>query len=291
METAELIKKVRKLEIKTKGMVSQLFSGEYHSAFKGRGISFSEVREYELGDEIRSIDWNVTARMNHPYVKVFEEERELAVMLMVDVSQSAMFGTQQQSKYDLIAEVSALLAYSAIRNNDKVGMILFSDKIEKFIPPQKGSSHILRIIRELLDVSPASPKTNIASALQYLNNVIKKRCVVFLLSDFITSGYEPMLMITARRHDVVGIHVFDRRETEIPDIGLLQVQDAETGKILCIDTGNGTLRKNYAQKYQHHLLQLTAVLQRCGIDSISIQTGNPYIRALMLLFERRSKKV
>lgn len=272
-------------------MVSQLFSGEYHSAFKGRGISFSEVREYEMGDEIRSIDWNVTARMNHPYVKVFEEERELAVMLLVDVSQSAMFGTQQQFKYDLIAEVSALLAYSAIRNNDKVGMILFSDKIEKFIPPQKGSSHILRIIRELLDVTPASKKTNIASALQYLNNVIKKRCVVFLLSDFITSGYEPMLMITARRHDMVGIHVYDRRETELPNIGLLHVQDAESGRVICVDTGSGTLRKNYTQKYQRHLQQVTSVLQRCGIDSISIQTGDHYIRALMLLFERRTKKV
>ncbi|MBX7108823.1 MAG: DUF58 domain-containing protein [Chitinophagales bacterium] len=290
METTELLKKVRKLEIKTKGMVSQLFSGEYHSAFKGRGISFSEVREYEVGDEIRSIDWNVTARMNHPYVKVFEEERELAVMMMVDVSHSAMFGTQKEFKRDLMAEVSALLAYSAIRNNDKVGLILFSDTIEKFVPPQKGNSHLLRIIRELLDVTPVSKKTNIASALQYLNNVIKKKCVVFVLSDFMNDGFEPMLTITARKHDVVGIHVYDERETALPDIGLLQVQDAETGKIICIDTGSAALRGNYAGKFRQHVQQVTSVLQRCGIDFISIRTGDHYIRTLMQLFERRAKK-
>lgn len=291
METAELLKKVRKVQIKTKGAVSQLFSGEYHSAFKGRGISFSEVREYEMGDDIRSIDWNVTARMNHTYVKVFEEERELAVILMVDVSQSTMFGTLKQFKRDLITEVSAVLAYSAIRNNDKVGMILFSDRIEQYIPPQKGSSHILRIIRELLDVNPASKGTNLSAAFQFLNNVIRKQSVVFVLSDFMAPDYEPMLRITARKHDVVGIHVYDKREMEIPNMGLVQVQDAETGKRIYVDTASAVLRKSYSGSYQQHLVRVKSAFQRSGVDSVSINTRDNYIHVLMTLFQQRTKRV
>jgi uncharacterized protein (DUF58 family) len=239
METSELLKKVRKVEIKTRGMVSELFSGEYHSAFKGRGISYSEVREYQVGDEIRSIDWNVTARMNHPYVKVFEEERELVIVLMVDISRSTLFGTLKEFKRDMINEISAVLAYSAIKNNDKVGAIFFSDKIEQFIPPHKGSSHLLRIIRELLNINPSSGGTDLVSAFSFLNNVMKKQSVVFVLSDFISSDYEPMVRITARKHDVTGIHIYDKREMEIPDIGLMQITDAETGKTICVDTSDG----------------------------------------------------
>ncbi|MEO6169018.1 MAG: DUF58 domain-containing protein [Chitinophagales bacterium] len=291
METAELLKKVRKVEIKTKGLCSQLFSGEYHSAFKGRGISFSEVREYEVGDEIRSIDWNVTARMNHPYVKVFEEEREIVVMLLVDVSESSMFGTLKQFKRDLITEVSAVLAYSAIRNNDKVGMILFSDRIEQYIPPKKGSSHILRIIRELLDIQPVSKGTDLAAAFQFLNNVIKKQSVLFVLSDFMSQNFEPMLRITARKHDIVGIHVYDKRETALPDMGLINVQDTETGKVMCVDTSSAALRKFYSEKYKEQVEKVEAAFQRSGVDSVSINTRDNYIRSLMTLFERRTKRV
>lgn len=291
METAELLKKVRKVEIKTKGAVSQLFSGEYHSAFKGRGISFSEVREYEVGDEIRSIDWNVTARMNHPYVKVFEEERELVVMLMVDISQSSMFGTLKQWKRDLITEVSAVLAHSAITNNDKVGVILFSDRIEKYIPPNKGHSHLLRIIRELLELTPSSRGTNLATALQFLNNVIKKHSVVFILSDFITENYESMLRITARKHDLVAIHVYDKRETEIPDMGLVNLTDAETGKTICVNTSNPQVRQLYAKRNAERKDHFESVFLRSGADTVSISTRDNYIRVLMSLFERRTKRV
>lgn len=291
METAELLKKVRQVEIKTKGMCSQLFSGEYHSAFKGRGISFSEVREYEAGDEIRSIDWNVTARMNHPYVKVFEEEREIVVMLMVDVSQSSMFGTLKQFKRDLITEVSAVLAYSAIQNNDKVGLIFFSDTIEKYIAPNKGRSHLLRIIRELLDLEPASKGTNLTAALYFLNNVMKKRSVAFILSDFIAQNYEPMLRITARKHDLTGIRVYDKREAEIPDMGLLNVADAETGNIICVDTSNPRLRLTYARRSAEAVDRFEDIFQRSGVDTVSISTRDNYIRILMSLFERRLKRV
>ncbi len=289
METAELLKKVRKVEIKTKGQCSQLFSGEYHSAFKGRGMAFSEVREYEQGDEIRAIDWNVTARMNHPYVKVFEEERELLVMLLVDVSASCTFGTFRQSKKELITEVSAVLAYSAIRNNDKVGMLLFSDRIEQYIPPKKGSSHILRIIRELVDITPIDKGTDLVKALQFLNKVIKKQAVVFVLSDFMTPDYESTLRITARKHDVIGIHVYDQREAALPDVGLLQVTDPERGNLICLDTSSPAVRKNYAEQYERHYLQLASILQRSGADAVSIGTHDHYIRTLMTLFERRTK--
>lgn len=290
METAELLKKVRKVEIKTKGLCSQLFSGEYHSAFKGRGISFSEVREYEAGDEIRSIDWNVTARMNHPYVKVFEEERELVVMLMVDVSASSLFGTVKEFKRDLITEISALLAFSAIRNGDKVGMILFSDRIEQFIPAKKGTSHILRIIRELLDITPVSKGTDLTGAFHFLNNMLKKESVVFVISDFMSSGYETMLRITARKHDVIGIHVYDHRETEIPDMGLTYIEDPENGRLACIDTSSTAVRDHYAMQYASRLKKVTASFRQSGIDAITVSTGDDYIRALMLLFERRTKR-
>ncbi len=289
METAELLKRVRKVEIKTKGQCSQLFSGEYHSAFKGRGMAFSEVREYQPGDEIRAIDWNVTARMNHPYVKVFEEERELLVMLLVDVSASCMFGTFRQSKKELITEVSAVLAYSAIRNNDKAGMLLFSDRVEQYIPPKKGSSHILRIIRELLDITPVDKGTDLVMALQFLNKVMKKQAVVFVLSDFMSPDYESTLRITARKHDVIGIHVYDQREAGLTDAGLLQVTDPEHGNLVCIDTSSAAVRKSYAERYQFHHRQVENILRRSGVDAITIGTHDNYIRTLMTLFERRTK--
>lgn len=290
METSELLKKVRKVEIKTKGLVSQLFSGEYHTAFKGRGMSFSEVREYQIGDEIRSIDWNVTARMNHPYVKVFEEERELVIMLMVDVSRSGLFGTLKQLKRDLITEVSATLAYSAIKNSDKVGVIFFSDKIERYIPPKRGYSHLLRIIRELLDVEPESKGTDFTTAFQFLNSVLKKAGVVFVLSDFIPSDYEPMLRITARKHDVVGIQVYDKRETEIPDMGLLVTSDAETGEVRCIDTSSVKVRRTYAQRFMERIEYFESAFKRNNADSVIVGTRDNYIRMLMKLFERRMKR-
>jgi uncharacterized protein (DUF58 family) len=291
METADLLKKVRKIEIRTKGLVSQLFSGEYHTAFKGRGISFSEVREYELGDEIRSIDWNVTARMNHPYVKVFEEERELEVILLVDISRSGIFGTLKQFKRDLITEISAVLAYSAIKNNDKVGVIFFSDKIEKYIPPAKGSSHILRIIRELIDIEPSSPGTDLTAAFHFLMNVTRKKSVVFVLSDFIAGNYEPMLRLAARKHDVVGIHVYDKREAEIPSMGLVNVIDAETGKTICLDTSSDTVRSIYGKRFAERKDRFETSFQKSGADTVSVSTRDNYIRALMLLFERRTKRV
>ena len=290
METSELLKKVRKVELKTKGTVSQLFSGEYHSAFKGRGMAFSEVREYQPGDEIRSIDWNVTARMNHPYVKVFEEERELLVMLLADVSASCLFGSTRRSKKELLTEVSAVLAYSAIRNNDKAGMILFSDRIEKFIPPGKGRSHILRIIRELIDAVPVSKGTDIAAALRFLNNVVRKRAVVFVLSDFMSPEYEALLHITSRKHDVIAIQVSDHREAELPDAGLLQVTDPETGRMLCLDTSSAAVRARYAAHHEAHRRHLAAFFQAHGIDTVSIGTNDNYVRALMTLFERRTQR-
>jgi uncharacterized protein (DUF58 family) len=287
METSELLKKVRKIEIKTKGLSRHIFSGEYHSAFKGRGMSFSEVRNYSYGDDVRNIDWNVTARYNEPFIKVFEEERELTVMLLVDVSRSSFFGTSHQFKSEFITEIGAVLAFSAISNNDKVGVIFFTDKIEKFIPPKKGRSHILRIIRELIDTEPTSNGTNIAHALQYLNNVVKKRCIAFLMTDFIAPNYEASLRIAARRHDLTGIHIYDQREQSLPNVGLLRAYDPEAHTERLIDTADPSVRKQYANWFANHQQQFKTTLQRCGVGTISIRTDHSYVNALIQFFKGR----
>ena len=287
METKDLLKKVRKIEIKTRGLSRQIFAGEYHSAFKGRGMTFSEVREYQYGDDIRSIDWNVTARFNHPYVKVFEEERELTVMLLIDVSASGDFGTQVQMKRALITEIAALLSFSAIENNDKIGVILFSDRIEKFIPPKKGRKHILRIIRELLECNPQSRGTDISESLRFLTNAIKKRCTAFLISDFRDKGYARSLQIANNKHDVAALHVYDRRETSLPAVGLLRVLDAETGMERWIDTSINRIRENYAMKWESHLEIMKEIFSRAGVDSVSIHTGEDYVKPLIRLFKQR----
>jgi uncharacterized protein (DUF58 family) len=287
VETKDLLKKVRKIEIKTRGLSRQIFAGEYHSAYKGRGMTFSEVREYQYGDDIRSIDWNVTARFNHPYVKVFEEERELTVMLLIDVSGSGDFGTQVQMKQTLITEIAAVLSFSAIENNDKIGVILFSDRIEKFIPPKKGRKHILRIIRELLDCNPQSKGTDISESLRFLTNAIKKRCTAFLISDFRDKGYARSLQIANNKHDVAALHVFDRRETSLPAVGLLRVLDAETGMERWIDTSKNRIRENYAMKWDSHLEMMKEIFSRAGVDSVSIHTGEDYVKPLIRLFKQR----
>ncbi|MDF1574406.1 MAG: DUF58 domain-containing protein [Bacteroidales bacterium] len=287
MEAKDLIKKVRKIEIKTRGLSRQIFAGEYHSAFKGRGMTFSEVREYQYGDDIRSIDWNVTARFNHPYVKVFEEERELTVMLLIDVSGSGDFGTQELLKRGLITEIAAVLSFSAIANNDKIGVILFSDRIEKFIPPQKGRKHILRIIRELLEYKPESQGTDISESLRFLTNAIKKRCTAFLISDFRDKGYARSLQIANNKHDVAALHVYDRRETSLPAVGLLRVLDAETGKERWIDTSSRKLRESYAIKWESHREMMKEIFSRAGVDSVSIRTGEDYVKPLIGLFKQR----
>jgi uncharacterized protein (DUF58 family) len=287
VETKELLKKVRKIEIKTRGLTRQIFAGEYHSAFKGRGMTFAEVREYQYGDDIRSIDWNVTARFNHPYVKVFEEERELTVMLLVDISASGEFGTHRQMKRDLIAEIAAVLSFSAIENNDKIGVILFSDRIEKFIPPQKGRQHILRIIRELLEFSPESRGTDISESLRFLTNAIKKRCTAFLISDFRDRGYARSLQVANNKHDVVALHVYDRREESLPDVGLIRVMDAETGRERWIDTSSSRVRENYALKWESHVEMMREIFTRAGVDSVGLRTGEDYVRPLMVLFKKR----
>ena len=283
----DILKKVRKIEIKARGLSRQLFSGEYHSAFKGRGMAFSEVREYQYGDDVRSIDWNVTARLNHPYVKVFEEERELTVMLLVDVSGSNRFGTHHQFKEELVAEVAATLAFSAIQNNDKVGVILFSDRIEKFIPPKKGSSHILRIIRELITYKPTSNGTNLAEALRYFTNVIKKRCTAFLLSDFYDDNYTEALKIASGKHDVVAIRIADEKESRLPDLGLAKFYDPETGETIWIDTADRTIRNEFASRYAGHVAKVDEVLKKYGIDQTVLYTGEDYVKELQKLFERR----
>ncbi len=287
METAEIIKKVRKIEIKTRGLSRHVFSGQYHSAFKGTGIAFSEVREYQIGDDVRSIDWNVTARFNHPYVKIFEEERELTVMLMVDVSQSNDFGTVALLKKELIAEISAVLSFSAIHNNDKVGVIFFSDKIEKYIPPKKGTSHILRIIRELIDFKATNKGTDIAVPLQFITNVIKKRCTAFLISDFYTGDFENALKISSKKHDIIALQINDKRETEMPDLGLVRFIDAETGKMIWADTSSNKLRKIYADEWRNNKVKLTELFNKCGVDNIEIFTGSDYIKPLIRLFKMR----
>ena len=288
METSELLKKVRKIEIKSRGLSKNIFAGEYHSAFKGRGMTFSEVREYQFGDDIRSIDWNVTARFGHPYIKVFEEEREMTVVLLVDVSGSREFGTVWQMKQDVFTEVAATLAFSTIQNNDKVGVIFFSDKIEKFIPPKKGKKHVLFIIRELLDFKPESTKTDIAGALRFFTNAIKKSSTAFVISDFIDTNFEKDLTIANRKHDVVALQVYDVRETELPDVGLVKLKDAETGERIWVDTSDKRLRTTYKHAWAESQLALQATFTKSGVNSVSMSTSDDYVRALMRLFKMRA---
>ena len=290
MESSELLKKVRKIEIKTRGLSAQVFSGEYHSAFKGRGMAFSEVREYNPGDDIRSIDWNVTARFNHPYVKIFEEERELTVMLLIDVSASGNFGTNVQFKRDLITELSAVLAFSAIENNDKAGVILFSDKIELFIPPKKGKTHILRIIRELINTEPKGTGTDINLALRYFNNMIKKRCIAFVISDFMSVGYEDAIKVASKKHDLAAIRVFDPREAEMPNVGLIRFVDAETGEASLLDSSQSNVRRDYHLWWKQAQGQTSELLNKCGIDHSIFRTDLPYVQPLINLFKKRERK-
>jgi len=288
VETAELLKKVRKIEIKTRGLSHQIFSGEYHSAFKGRGMAFSEVREYTPGDDVRTIDWNVTARFNTPFVKVFEEERELSVVLMVDVSASGAFGTNKQFKQDLITELCAVIAFSAAQNNDKIGVIFFSDKIEKFIPPKKGKSHVLRIIRELLEFKPQNKKTNLELPLKYLTNVIKKKSIVFLISDFFTeSNYKDALKIANKKHDLIALRIVDKAEHELPDIGLIKLKDNETGNVIWADTSDKNFRKQFAVNCLKFEDELKDVFNRSGVDATNITTHENYVKPLMNLFKNR----
>jgi uncharacterized protein (DUF58 family) len=287
METAELLKKVRKIEIKTRGLSNQLFSGEYHSAFKGRGMTFSEVREYQPGDDIRTIDWNVTARFRTPFVKVFQEEREMTVMLLVDVSGSRAFGTQKQLKQDLITELCAVLAFSAIQNNDKIGVIFFSDQIEKFIPPKKGRSHILRIIRELIDFEPEHRKTDIGLALKYFTNIIKKRSTAFLISDFMDEGFETALRIANNKHDIVALQIYDEREKELPNVGLVRMIDAETGDSTWVDTTKTDIRKHYAISFRKRQAKLDDIFRKAGVDNLKLATHQSYVQPLMNMFKRR----
>ena len=283
----ELLKKVRKIEIRSRGLTRQVFAGEYHSAFKGKGMTFSEVREYQYGDDIRNIDWNVTARFNHPYIKVFEEERELTVMLLIDVSGSGDFGTFRQYKRDLITEIAAVLSFSAIENNDKIGVILFSDRVEKFISPQKGRKHILRIIKELLEFTPASTGTDISESLRYLTNIIKKRCTAFVISDFRDKGYARSMQIANNKHDLAAIHVYDRRDAELPPVGLLKVKNNENGEEMWIDTGSKKFREAYTLKWESHLDIMHDIFQRSGVDHVSIMTGTDYVKPLIQLFKKR----
>lgn len=287
METSELLKKVRKIEIKTRGLSRNVFAGEYHSAFKGRGIVFSEVREYQPGDDVRTIDWKVTARTGKPYIKLFQEERELTLMLLVDVSGSELFGSKNWFKREMLTEVAAVLAFSAIQNNDKIGIIFFSDKIEKFIPPQKGKFHVLRIIRELLDFKPESQGTDIAEALRYFSNVIRKRATVFLISDFIGSNFEDAMKSVKNRHDLIAMQIFDPRETEIPRMGLIKIKDAETGKERWIDTSMKKVRLFYRKKWLQRRGELEQFLKRNGIDFVALQTDRDYVVPIMNFFKSR----
>ena len=288
METSELLKKVRHIEIKTRGLSRNIFAGQYHSAFKGRGMAFSEVREYQYGDDVRDIDWNVTARYNKPFVKVFEEERELTVMLLVDVSASRNFGAVGEAKREMMAEVAATIAFSAIQNNDKIGMIFFSDKIEKFIPPKKGRKHILYIIRELIDFTPDNTGTNIGLALEYMTNAIKKRCTTFLISDFIDSGdYKSALSIANRRHDLVAIQIYDRRESQLPNVGLIKLQDSERGVEQWVDSSSATVRARYAEWWNARQENMSVMLHKSRVDLAYIATDDDFVVALMNLFQRR----
>lgn len=287
MDTKELLKKVRKIEIKTRRLSDHIFGGEYHSTFKGRGMTFSEVRQYQFGDDVRNIDWNVTARYNEPYIKVFEEERELTMMLMVDVSGSQLFGTTNQFKKEIITELSATLAFSALQNNDKVGLILFSDQVELFIPPKKGKSHVLRIIRELLEFQPKSSKTNIAEALKYLTSVIKKKAIVFLLSDFIADEYEKTIKITGNKHDVTGIRIYDEREESIPNLGMVQMQDAETGIRKLVNTQSKSVRLSYAKYHRDKVMYFKETFSKSGCGVLNCRVDESYVKKLLGYFKQR----
>jgi uncharacterized protein (DUF58 family) len=289
METAELLKKVRQIEIKTRGLSKNIFAGQYHSAFKGRGMAFSEVREYEFGDDIRDIDWNVTARYSKPYIKIFEEERELTVMLLVDVSASGKFGVHKMYKRDMIAEIAATLAFSTIQNNDKVGVVFFSQQIEKFIPPKKGKGHVLYIIRELLNFEPAQKQTDVAHALKYLTNAIKKRCTTFILSDYINkNNYQHALTIANRKHDIVAIQVYDKGETKMPNIGLIKVNDPETNQQIYVDTASQNVRKTYNNWWTQRQNEMKNTFKKSRVDAISIPTDGDYVKELIGLFNKRS---
>jgi len=289
METSEIIKKVRKIEIKTRGLSSNIFAGQYHSAFKGRGMAFSEVREYQFGDDVRDIDWNVTARFHRPYVKVFEEERELTVMLLIDVSGSLDFGTQKQMKRDMVTEIAATIAFSAIQNNDKIGVVFFSDKIEKYIPPKKGRKHILYIIREMLDFHPESKRTDVKQAVEFLSSVQKRRTTAFILSDFyVRNDFMQSLQIANRKHDVVAIQVYDQRAKDLPDVGLMKVVDAETGFEQYVDTSSKRLRDSYRKYWMNRQTQLLETFNKSNVDNVSIATNEDFVKALMLLFKQRS---
>jgi len=288
MDTKELLKKVRKIEIKTRRLSDHIFGGEYHSTFKGRGMTFSEVRQYQYGDDVRNIDWNVTARYSEPFIKIFEEERELIMMLMVDVSGSEFFGTQGQFKNEIITEIAATLAFSATQNNDKIGLILFSDEVELFVPPKKGRSHVLRIIRELLEFHPKSKKTNIAEALKFLSNVMKKKAIVFVLSDFIADNYERTLKIVANKHDVTGIRIYDKREEEIPNLGMVQMEDEETGESVLVNTASKKVRLNYGRFYKEKVEFFKESFNKSGAGTIDCRVDDSYVKKLLGYFKHRS---
>ena len=287
MDTKELLKKVRKIEIKTRRLSDHIFGGEYHSTFKGRGMTFSEVRQYQFGDDVRNIDWNVTARYSEPYIKVFEEERELTMMLVADVSGSELFGTDKQFKNEIVTEVAATLAFSAMQNNDKIGLILFTDEIELFIPPKKGKSHVLRIIRELLEFKPKSKKTDLSQAIKYLSNVMKKKAIVFVLSDFITDGYEQTMKIAANKHDITGIRIYDQREESIPSLGIVQMEDEETGELMLVNTSSKKVRSDYSSYYRERVDYFKETFKRSGAGVIDVRTDESYVKKLLGYFKRR----
>ena len=293
MEASELLKKVRKIEIKTKGLSRNIFAGEYHSAFKGRGMAFSEVREYQFGDDIRNIDWNVTARYGHPFIKIFEEERELTVMLLVDVSGSREFGTVERLKKNVIVEIAAILSFSAISNNDKIGVIFFSDQIEKFIPPKKGRTHTLRIIRELIEFEPVSKKTDISVALRYLTNAMKRRVTAFIISDLMDNpaSMEQALSIANNKHDMVGLRIYDEREAELPSVGMIKFKDAETGEYLWVDSSSRNVRETYRRHWSERNKQLDSLLKKTGLDYVNISTREDYVKSLVALFKKREHKL
>lgn len=287
MDTKELLKKVRKIEIKTRRLSDHMFGGEYHSTFKGRGMTFSEVRQYQFGDDVRSIDWNVTARYNEPYIKVFEEERELTLMLLVDISGSEFFGTDEQFKNEIVTEIAATLAFSALQNNDKIGLILFSDEIELFIPPKKGKSHVLRIIRELIEYKGQSKKTDLVNALKYLSNVMKKKAIVFVLSDFITEDYKNTLKIVSSKHDVTGIRIYDKHEEQLPNLGMVQMQDQETGETILVNTASKKVRRNYETYYNERANEFLESFRKSGAGALSCRVDESYVKKLLGYFKRR----
>ncbi|TVZ52809.1 DUF58 domain-containing protein [Dokdonia sp. Hel_I_53] len=287
MNTKELLKKVRKIEIKTRRLSDHIFGGEYHSTFKGRGMTFSEVRQYQFGDDVRNIDWNVTARYSEPYIKVFEEERELTMMLVADVSGSEFFGTDKQFKNEIVTEIAATLAFSAMQNNDKIGLILFTDEIELFIPPKKGKYHVLRIIRELLEFQPRSKKTDLSQAIKFLSSVMKKKAIVFVLSDFITDGYEQTIKIAANKHDITGIRIYDQREENIPSLGMVQMEDEESGELMLVNTSSRKVRSDYASYYNDRVSYFKDTFRRSGAGVIDVRTDESYVKKLLGYFKRR----